>query len=253
MVWRRSRSERASSALKRAANGRSSHHAPGDRLAAVSARPRRGRAMRRRDLLALFAYGVAHWPAVAVAQNVEPVRQIAVLIALSQSDPDTVPRVAAFQQTLESLGWVDGRNVQIHYRWSSQEDRMRSLAQELVALRPDVIIASSSIVVSVLLRETRTIPIVVVTASDPVGDGFVASLARPGGNVTGFTNSNASMGGKWLELIREVAPQVKRVAVMYNRQTAPAGGTYFLEAIEGAAASVGVRTLPTPVREPSQI
>ncbi len=209
--------------------------------------------MRRRDLLALFACGAVQPPLAAFAQQAEQVRQIGVLIGLSESDPEAPSRVAAFQQGLEALGWIDRRNIQITYRWAPDEQRIRSSAQELVALRPDLIVAGSSLVASALLRETRTTPIVFVTASDPVGDGFVASLARPAGNATGFTNSTATMGGKWLEMIRETAPDVTRVGVMFNPETAPAGGAYFLQAIEGVAVSVGLRALATPVREPAQI
>jgi putative ABC transport system substrate-binding protein len=200
-----------------------------------------------------LACGAVYSPFAAFAQQVEQPRQIGVLIGLAENDPEAPFRVAAFQQGLEPLGWVDRRNIQVTFRFAAEEQQLRAAAQELVALRPDVLVAGSSIVVAALLRETRTIPIVFATASDPVGDGFVASLARPGGNATGFTNSNASMGGKWLELIREVSPGVTRAAILFNRETAPAGGVYFLEAIEGAAASVGLRTVPTSVREPGQI
>jgi putative ABC transport system substrate-binding protein len=209
--------------------------------------------MRRRDFLSLLACGAVFPPLAAFAQQSEQLRQVAVLIGLSESDPEAPSRVQAFQQGLEALGWVDRRNIQVTYRLAAEEQQLRSAAQELVALRPDVLVAGSSIIVSALLRETRTIPIVFATASDPVGDGFVASLARPGGNATGFTNSNATMGGKWLELIREVSPAVSRAAILFNRETAPAGGVYFLQAIEGAAASVGLPMVPTQVREPGQL
>jgi putative ABC transport system substrate-binding protein len=209
--------------------------------------------MRRRHFLTVLAGGAVHSPVAAFAQQIEQIRHVGVLIGLMESDPQAQDRVAAFQQGLDGLGWVERRNIQITYHWATEDQRIRSSAKELVGLRPDVIVASSSAIASALLRETRTMPIVFVTASDPIGDGFVTTLARPGGNATGFTNSIASMGGKWLELIKEVAPGVTWVAIMFNRDTAPTGGAYFLEGIDAAAASVGLRPLATPVREPTQI
>src|SRR3954469_21503537 len=162
--------------------------------------------MTRREVLALLAAAMASITAKAVAQQPERPRVIGVLIFLSENDPDTPPRVAGFQRGLKELGWVEGRNVRIHYRFTADFDRLQVFAKELVGLQPDVIVASSGLVVVALRRETRTIPIVFATTSDPVGERYVESLARPGGNATGFTNNLATMGGKWLELLKEIAP-----------------------------------------------
>jgi putative ABC transport system substrate-binding protein len=152
------------------------------------------------------------------------------------------------------LGWVDGRNVQIDLRWAGGEvERMRAFAKELVAVNPDVIVANTTPVTAAFHRETRTIPIVFVIASDPVGDGFIASLARPGGNITGFINAEGTMGGKWLELLKEAAPKVTRVALMFNPDTAPGGGNYFRPSFEAAARTLGVRANISPVRNDAEI
>jgi putative ABC transport system substrate-binding protein len=214
--------------------------------------------MRRRDFITLLAAlpaaaSLAVWTLAARAQP-GPARRIGVLMGLVESDPEAQPRVMAFQQGLQELGWVDDRNLRIDYRWAgSDAERVRAGAKELVALQPDVIVGSSSVVVAALLRETRTIPIVFVTTADPVGDGFVDSLARPGRNATGFTSNLASIGGKWLELLRELAPGVMRSAVMFNPETAPGGGSYYLRPLEAAAASMAVKFAATPVRDPGQI
>jgi putative ABC transport system substrate-binding protein len=202
--------------------------------------------MTRREVLALLAAAMA--TATAVAQQPERPRVIGVLIHLSENDPDNPPRVAGFQWGLQELGWFEGRNVRIHYRFTADFDRLQVFAKELVGLQPDVIVASSTPVVVALQRETRTIPIVFVTASDPVGNRFVEGLARPGGNATGFTNNLATMGGKWLELLKEIAPATRQVAVMYNAFTAPAGRSYYLPPMEAAAASFDVTTVAMPVR-----
>ncbi len=209
--------------------------------------------MRRREVLALLASVLAYWPLRAIAQTAERVRIIGVLFGLAENDPEIPGRVAAFEQGLRDLGWTEGRNIQIHYRFATETDRLQASAKELVLLPADVIVASSSPVVVALLRETRTMPIVFVSAADPIGDGFVASLARPGGNATGFTNNVASMGGKWVELLKEIAPGVERVAVMFNPATAPNGGSYFLQPVEAAAASIAVKSRGMPVHSAVEI
>ena len=207
--------------------------------------------MRRRDLLAVFlalaACGAIHPPIAACAQQPDQARLIGVLIGLAEHDPSASRRVEVFQAGLEDLGWSERRNIRIAYRWATERDRLQAFAKELVALKPEVIVASSTVVVAALLRETRTIPIVFVTASDPIGDGFVTSLARPGRNTTGFTNSMATVGEKWVELLKEFAPALTRVAVMFNRETAAAGGMYFLQPIEAAAKSSGMQSFAMPV------
>ena len=209
--------------------------------------------MRRREVLALLAGALGPWPLAAIAQPIERTRVIGVLIRLAESDPHNPARIAAFEQGLRELGWVEGRNIRIHYRFAFDTDRLQALAKELVALQPDVIVASTGFVVLALLRETRTTPIVFVTISDPVGDGFVASLARPGGNVTGFASNLSSMGGKWLELLKEIAPGVGRVAIMFNPDTASARGSFYLAPLEAAAASFAVQPFMMPVRRPAEI
>jgi putative tryptophan/tyrosine transport system substrate-binding protein len=209
--------------------------------------------MRRREVLALLAGALGPWPLAAIAQPIERVRVIGVLIGLTEGDPHNPARMAAFEQGLRELGWAEGRNIRIHYRFAVDADRLQASAKELVALQPDILVASAGFVVFALLRETRTTPIVFVTTSDPVGDGFVASLVRPGGNVTGFASNLSSMGGKWLELLKEIAPDVRRVAIMFNPDTAPGRGSFYLAPLEPAAASFAVRPLMMPVRAPAEI
>src|SRR5262249_46159283 len=141
----------------------------------------------------------------------------------------------------------------MHYRYAAGADSLALAAKEMVALQPDVIVAGSGFVVQALLRETRTLPIVFVTAADPVGDGYAMSLARPGGNATGFSNNLATMGGKWLELLKEIAPRTERVGVLFNPATAPAGGAYFMPALETAAASLAVKPFAAHVGTPAEI
>jgi putative ABC transport system substrate-binding protein len=209
--------------------------------------------MRRRDLLRLLAYGAVFPPLAALAEPTEQVRLIGVLIGVAESDPSAPRRVEAFRMGLEELGWSERRNIRIVYRWAAETDRLQLFVRELLALKPDVMVASSSLVASTILRESQKVPVVFVTASDPVGDRLVASLANPGGNATGFTNSLATVGGKWVELLKEIAPDVTRVAIMFNRDTAPTGGVYFLQPIRSAAASFGLRPVPTPVRDRTEI
>ena len=183
--------------------------------------------MKRRVALGLVAGALLSLPWAATTQAAERVKTVGVLIALAEDDPEIPRRVAAFEAGLRDLGWIPGRNVQIRYRFAADTNQLESAARELVALAPDVIVASSGIAVSALLRESRTIPIVFVTTSDPVGDGFVTSLARPGGNATGFTNSLSSMGGKWVELLKQVAPSLTRVGIIFNPDTAPSKRVLF--------------------------
>jgi putative tryptophan/tyrosine transport system substrate-binding protein len=204
--------------------------------------------MRRRDVLALLAGALAPRSLSAFAEDGERVRVIGVLIGLPENDTDVPIRVATFEQALRELGWTDGRNIRIHYRFADGVDRLQKLAKELVALQPDVLVAASSILVFALLGETRATPIVFVTAADPVGDGFVASLARPGGNLTGFTNNLSSMGGKWLELLMEIAPDIRHVAAVFNPDTAPRSRPFFVPTLEAAAAPIGVKPTALPVR-----
>jgi putative tryptophan/tyrosine transport system substrate-binding protein len=170
--------------------------------------------MRRRELIALLG-GAAAWPLAARAQQGERMRRIGVLMAVAADDPEGQARIAAFQQRLQQLGWSADRNMRIDTRWVAGDvDRYRRYAAELVALAPDVILASGGSTVGPLRQATRTVPIVFTQTSDPVGAGFVESLARPGGNVTGFLSYEYGMGGKWLELLKQIAPGVTRAAVL---------------------------------------
>jgi ABC-type uncharacterized transport system substrate-binding protein len=198
--------------------------------------------------------GAAAWPLAANAQQPERMRRVGVIIPYAESDTEAKAQITAFREALEQLGWQDGRNVQIDYRWTAGEvGRIEMFAKDLVALQPDVILGRSTAVTALLLKQTRTIPIVFVVVSDPIGDGFVGSMARPGGNVTGFTNVEASLGGKWLELLKEIAPRISRVAVMFGLKTAAGGGVYYLRLVEDAAASIGVRVVAIPVQDGAEI
>jgi len=172
--------------------------------------------MRRRDFIAGLG-GAAAWPLAARAQQADRVRRIVVLQPGDENDPVSKTQVSAFTQAFAGLGWTDGRNVRMDLRWAGDDrNRIRALAHELVGLKPDIILANSTAVTAALQRETRTIPIVFVNAGDPVASGIVPGLNQPGGNITGFGRSEASMGGKWLELLSEIAPGLKRAAFMFN-------------------------------------
>jgi putative tryptophan/tyrosine transport system substrate-binding protein len=211
--------------------------------------------MRRREFIALAgaAAASAPWPRAARAQQGR-VRHIAVLMGYAEDDPEAQARIKSFRQGLQDLGWTAGTNVRIDYRWAAGDiGRIRIFAKELIALRPDVILANTTPVTRALHDESRTIPIVFVIVSDPVGDGFVASLPRPGGNVTGFINYEASMASKWLELLKEIAPSVVRAALIYNPDTAPGGGSYFWRVFESAAPSLRIEPIAAPVRNRPEI
>jgi len=206
----------------------------------------------RRELLAALGGAAAAWPLAARAQQPERMRRIGVLSSLAADDPETQARHAAFLQGLQEWGWTTGRNVQIDYRWGAGVvDRFRKYAVELVALAPDVILATGTPVTAALLQATRSVPIVFVQVVDPVANGFVESLARPGGNATGFTIFEYGLGGKWLELLKEIAPHITRAAVL--RDPAIASGIGQLAAIQGVAPALGVELRPVGVRDAGEI
>jgi putative ABC transport system substrate-binding protein len=209
--------------------------------------------MRRRDFIKVIAGSAATtWPLAARAQQGERMRRIGVLMPLPADDAQAQVRSAAFLQGLQELGWTVGRNVQFDYRWGARDaDRARKHAAELVALAPDVILANGALVVGPLQQVTRTVPIVFVQVTDPVGAGFVESLARPGGNATGFTTIEYGMSGKWLELLKEIAPRVSKVAVI--RDPAIVAGIGQLGAIQAVAPSLGVEVNPINVRDADEI
>jgi putative ABC transport system substrate-binding protein len=207
--------------------------------------------MKRREFIVALG-GAAAWPLVARAQQAERMRRIGVLTTLAADDAEAMARVGAFLQALQQLGWTDNRNVHIDYRWGAGEpERIRRNAAEMAALAPDVILANGTAGVGPLLQATRTVPIVFVQVSDPVGAGYVASLARPGGNATGFTLFEYGMGGKWLELLKQVAPSVTR-AVVLRDPTQPTGIAQ-LAAMHSVAPSLGVEVSPVGLRDPDEI
>jgi ABC-type uncharacterized transport system substrate-binding protein len=206
--------------------------------------------VRRRDFISLVASGAAVWPLPGQAQQADRVRRIGVLMPFSENDAEGKLELAGFAQQLQELGWADGRNLRIDYRWSAGDPaRMQTLAKELIALQPDVIFARSTPVMAALLKQTRTIPLVFAVVSDPVGEGFVASLARPGGNATGFTNAESSLTGKWLGLLKEIMPSTNRVAFIFDPKVAPGGGSYYTKLVESVAPSFAMVPTAVPVHD----
>ena len=188
--------------------------------------------MKRREFIALLGGAAAVWPLGARAQQAEQVRRIGVLAPGSNSDPDQQSRLKVFEDALREFGWTNGRNVRIDIRLAAgNAERFRTYATELVAAKPDVLLGKSSPSTAALQRETRTIPIVFARVTDPLGQAFVANMARPGGNITGYTNFEPEIGGKWLGLLKEAVPGIKRAALVYNPQTAPFTG-FFLPSLE---------------------
>jgi putative ABC transport system substrate-binding protein len=209
--------------------------------------------MRRRELITLLgsAAPAMSWPLAARAQQPARVRRIGVLVGLPETDPEGQARAGAFRQGLQALGWIEGRNIRIEQRWSVGNAERTRHAAELVALEPEVILAAATVALVALQAATRRIPIVFAQVTDPVGAGFVASLARPGGNITGLTQHEFSVGAKWLELLKQIAPRVTRVALLYD----PANPTAqeYLRTIEAAAATLGTQVSAHAVRDAAEI
>jgi putative ABC transport system substrate-binding protein len=207
--------------------------------------------MRRREFITLLG-GAAAWPLAARAQQPGEMRRIGVLMNLSENDPEAQRLVATFQEGLAQLGWTDGRNLHIDYRWSAGDiERIRRSAAELVALAPDVILAYGGSVVGPLQQVSHTVPIVFVEVIDPVGAGFVESLARPGGNATGFSLFEFGISGKWLELLKQISPGITKAVVI--RQPSSPGGGGQLGAIQAVAPSFGVEVTPVGLRDAREI
>ncbi len=205
--------------------------------------------MRRREFITLIG-GAVSWPLAARAQQV---RLIGVLFEHAESNSDARSWLAAFRAELARLGWKEGSNLRIETRWSAgNTETMRTSAKELVDLRPDAILGRGTSETIALARETRTIPIVFAAVSDPIGSGFAASLARPGGNITGFTNVESTLGGKWVELLKEIAPRTVRVALLFNPETVPAL-QFYLPSIQTAAKSLTVEVSTAPVHTKDEI
>jgi putative tryptophan/tyrosine transport system substrate-binding protein len=207
--------------------------------------------MRRREFIAGLGAAAA-WPLAAGAQQGDRVRRIGVLMGPDENDPKAKLLLSPFTQALAGLGWTDGRNLRMDLRWAGGDiNRLRALAQELVGLQPDIILTDTTPVTAAVQRETRTIPIVSVGVSDPVASGIVARLDRPSGNITGFATDEASLGGKWLQLLSEIAPGLRRAAIMFNPDTAPVSS--FMPSLETAARSLKVVPIIAPVHSDVEI
>jgi putative tryptophan/tyrosine transport system substrate-binding protein len=207
--------------------------------------------MRRREFIGVIGGAVAAWPLLVRAQQPDRMRHIGVLMSVSGDDPEGAPRIAAFSETLHALGWADGHNIQTEIRWTKGPEDIGKYVLELVRLAPDLILTAGSATLAPLLQATRTIPIVFVHVPDPVGAGFVQSLARPGANATGFINFEYGISGKWLALLKEIAPSVKRVAVL--RDPAISAGIGQFAAIQSVAPSFSVDLSTVNVRDPNEI
>jgi len=205
----------------------------------------------RRELLAALGGAAASWPLAARAQQPQRMRRLGVLSALLEDDPESVARRAVFEQALQALGWTAGRNLRIDYRWTGNDRAViQKFATELVALAPDVILTSGNFIMAPMLQAARTIPIVFTQVIDPVGSGFVESMARPGGNVTGFTQFEYSLAGKWLELLKEIAPRVTRVAVLRDPTRGPGIGQFAV--IQAMAPTHAVELTPIDAVDPAE-
>jgi ABC-type uncharacterized transport system substrate-binding protein len=209
--------------------------------------------VKRREFITLLGGAAAAWPLAAPAQPSQRIRRVGVLMAVAESDADVRAGVAIFQQSLQELGWSDGRNIRIDYRWGDAEaNRIGALAKELVGLQPDVLVAHSTPSAKGLLQATRSIPIVFLTVTDPLGQGLVASLSRPGGNITGFSVFEFSLGTKWIEVLKQIAPGTRRVTAMFNPETAPYYAMY-LRSIEAATSAIGVELIAVEVHSETDI
>ena len=213
-----------------------------------------GANMKRREFITLLGGAAVAWPMVARAQQPERIRRIGVLMGFPESDSQAQTYIAAFRDRLQELGWTEGRDTRIDIRWPIPGDAgsIQRFAKELVALHPDLILSNTTPTTAALLQQTRTIPIVFAMVADPVGSGFVASFPRPGGNITGFAVTEGSLGGKWVELLKEIAPRVARIAMLFN----PAVATYadfWLTPFKSAAASFGVEAIVAPVHDRSEL
>jgi putative tryptophan/tyrosine transport system substrate-binding protein len=209
--------------------------------------------MKRRDFMAALG-GVLTWPLAARAQQLNQSPRLAVLMGYGKDDPDAQARIAALREGLEQFGWSEGRNIQIELRYAAGVPSLfRDYAKELSALNPDVIVADTTASAAALMRATHSVPIVFVSVTDPVGNGYVQNLARPGGNITGFTNFEFTMSGKWLEVLKDISPDIERVAVVFNPETAAGRGAFFLEPIKASASSFAVKIFPAPVQNDADI
>lgn len=209
--------------------------------------------MRRREFITLLGGAAATWPLAARAQQLERMLRIGVLMGYAENDAEAKSWITGLVEGLKKLGWIEGSNIQIDYRWASGNlERLRSYAGELLGLKPDLILAGSTPALAAVYQQTRAIPIVFANVADPIGQGFVSSLAHPEGNVTGFTSLEFSIGGKWIEALKEISPSLTQAALLYNPETAPYFPA-FLGAINTAASSFGVKTIVTPVHDTADV
>jgi putative ABC transport system substrate-binding protein len=209
--------------------------------------------MRRREFITLLG-GAAAWPVAARAQQGERMRRIGALVGDSEIDPFTNIKLSAFTKGLAELGWISEQNLRIDIRWAAGDlERIKTYAKDLVSLRPEVILADTTPVTRALRRETQTIPIIFVNVADPVGEGFVGRLQLPNQNLTGFIYAEGSMAAKWLQLLLEIAPNVKRAGMIFNPDTAPLGGLYYLPPFQEAARTLNVTSISAPVRSDAEI
>jgi putative ABC transport system substrate-binding protein len=207
--------------------------------------------MRRRHFITGLAGAAVVGPRGALGQQGERVRRVGVLVGLAEDDANMIARLTALRQGLTRRGWLEGRNIRIDYRYAPAGARVQALANELVALQPDVILAHTVTVATALQKESRTIPIVFVSLSDPIGSGFIASLARPGGNLTGLTTFEPSIAGKWLSMLKEVAPQIKRAAFVANPEIN--SYDFYLRAAQAPAAALAIELMPRPIKNVTEI
>jgi putative tryptophan/tyrosine transport system substrate-binding protein len=210
--------------------------------------------MRRREFFTIVGGAAVAWPFGARAQQPAGAKRLGVLMSLQENDPEGKAQLSGLMEALAALGWIVDRNLWMEIRWGGGDvSRTRTFAKELVALQPDVILTQGTPGTAALQPETRTIPIVFVVVADPVGPGFVASLSRPGGNITGFINSEAAIGAKMLELLMEMASGIKRVAMIFNPDTAPGRGTYYYRDFEAAARSAQLEPIEARARSDTEI
>jgi putative ABC transport system substrate-binding protein len=210
--------------------------------------------MRRREFITLVGGTVVAWPLDAHAQQPDRMRRIGVLMVHAESDPEFRDYFDAFREGLQARGWIEGRNIHIDTRWGALDDAMlrQRSAKELIGLQPDLIVTQNTPPTASMLQETRTIPIIFVIVADPVGSGFVESLARPGGNATGFTIMEPTLAGKWVELLKEIAPRVSRATMLFNPATAPCADIY-LKPFKAAAVSFALEAIVAPVHDTSEL
>jgi putative ABC transport system substrate-binding protein len=207
--------------------------------------------MRRREFITLASSAAGAWPLVARAQQSGHVRRIGLLTPLAESDAEGQARLRALRQGLETLGWIEGRNLEVDYQWANDADHSGAAAAKLVEHAPDIIVVNGIVMLTALKRATQSVPIVFVQVPDPVRDGFVASLAHPGGNITGFTNFEYALGGKWLDLLREIAPGLARVAIIQN--PGDQDSSEYLGAVKAAARRIGLQAISDDARDDTDI